>query len=257
MRPRRLPRRGMRQSPLSPGRMSASMPAVHGDRRVTVPIPGVLRSSLTRHFATAPDPSAINGTAVAASGTGTVSSRGLTGGFQAGYNWQRGSLVFGGEADVSLIDLNATATANGTFPFAFLGTAYTVTERISANWLATIRGRLGVVATPQLLLYATGGVAVTSLTFSSTYTDNAIDPTFPGGTGFGSRSEVKVGWTLGAGGEWMLDSRWSFRGEYLYVDFGSMDVAVQTSNTAAFTQTITVNAHPIVHIARVGLNYRN
>src|SRR5262249_19691450 len=41
----------------------------------------------------APDPSAVNGTAVAESGSRKLSPLGFTGGAQAGYNWQRGHIV--------------------------------------------------------------------------------------------------------------------------------------------------------------------
>jgi hypothetical protein len=48
----------------------------------------------------APDPSAVNGAAVGASGSGTVSSSGPAVGVQAGYHWQAGRTVYGGEADL-------------------------------------------------------------------------------------------------------------------------------------------------------------
>jgi outer membrane immunogenic protein len=127
---------------------------------------------------------------------------------------------------------------------------------MSTDWLATIRGRLGVTVKPELLLYATGGVAFTDFKFSSSYGDNAVGFGFPGGTGFGSKSGVRTGWALGGGGEWLLDGGWSIKAEYLYVDFGSETVAVPTSNTPAFAQVIQVDADLNAQLARVGLNYR-
>jgi outer membrane immunogenic protein len=88
-----------------------------------------------------------------------LSPHSLTGGVQAGYNWQTRTIVYGGEADVSLLRLRKTATANDIFPVPFLGTSYTVAESVSADWLATLRARFGIAVRPQLLLYATGGVA--------------------------------------------------------------------------------------------------
>jgi outer membrane immunogenic protein len=58
------------------------------------------------------------------------------------------------------------------------------------------------------------------------------------------------------GGEWLLDGPWSVRAEYLYTDFGSVDVAVPLSNTADYSQTMRVEADLTAHIARVGFNYR-
>ncbi|MGE0651601.1 MAG: outer membrane protein [Alphaproteobacteria bacterium] len=204
----------------------------------------------------APDASAVNGTAVGGSGSGDFSSTGFTGGIQAGYNKRKDDIVFGVEADFGLMDLGKSESAAGTFPFAFLGTSYALEQTMSTDWLATLRGRLGRAVMPKLLLYVTGGVAFTDFKFTSRYSDNAVDITFPGGTGYGSESGIRAGWTLGAGGEWQLDDLWSVKAEYLYTDFGSMSFDVPTSNTPAFTQTMRVEADLRTHILRVGLNYR-
>ena len=83
-----------------------------------------------------------------------MQSSGFTGGVQAGYNWQAGTLLYGGEADFGAFSLRKSVTSSGTFPFAFLGTGYGVTESMNADWLATFRGRMGVTITPDILLYA-------------------------------------------------------------------------------------------------------
>lgn len=204
----------------------------------------------------APDPSAVNGTAVATSGTGKLSASGFTGGVQAGLNWQTGAFVVGAEGDFGAMRLHRSASANGGFPFPFLGTRYTLTESFSTDWLATIRGRLGFAATPQLLVYATGGAAFTKLEFASSYSDNAIDANFPGGTGSGGNSRSKAGWTAGGGLQWALDRNWSVKAEYLFIDFGSISVPVPTSNTSAYTQTMQVSSDLTAHLLRFGVDYR-
>jgi outer membrane immunogenic protein len=201
-----------------------------------------------------------NGAAVAASGTGHLSPTGFTGGVQAGHNWQVGTVVYGGEVDLGAFDLSQSATASAAFPpSAFVGTQYTVTESMKADWLATLRARLGVTVTPQLLLYATGGLAFSEVKFSSGYSDNAIGPNggifLTGGTGFGSRSELRTGWTAGGGGELLLDRNWSLKFEYLFVDLGSISVLVPTSNTPTYAQTMEVNSDLTAQIARIGFNY--
>lgn len=203
-----------------------------------------------------PDPSAPNGIAVAASGSGKLSPSGFAGGVQAGYNFQRGFLVFGAEADFGAFRLEESTAAAGVFPFPFLGNQYSLTERMKADWLATVRGRLGISVMQHVLLYATGGVAFSEFKFSSSYSDNAVGFGFPGGSGFGSRSDTRTGWTAGGGIEWLLDRNWSIRAEYLYVDLGSIQVLAPTSNTAAFSQTIQVDAELTAQIARLGLNFR-
>jgi outer membrane immunogenic protein len=220
--------------------------------------PGCPPTSIDAVFCNAsPASSSVNGTAVASSGTGKLTPSGFTGGVQGGYNWQMGGgIVVGGEADFGAFDLSQSATIKGAFPQAFLGNAYTLNENMSTDWIATIRGRLGVSVTPQILLYATGGVAFTDFEFSSSYSDNAVDATFPGGSGSGSKSGVRTGWTLGGGGEWLLNGRWSIKAEYLYVDFGSEEISVPITNTAPYRQTMEVDAELTAHIARAGLNYR-
>ncbi len=204
----------------------------------------------------APDPSVVNGEAVAASGSGKLSPSGFTGGVQAGYNWQRGHIVYGAEVDFGAFDLDKRATESGLFPFPFLGTEYTLTQKMSADWLATVRGRVGFTMMQHVLLYATGGLAFSDVKVSSSYSDNAIDATFPGGSGYGAKSAIKTGWTAGGGVEWALHGNWLMRAEYLYVDLGSMRVAVPTSNTPGFTQTMSVSSDLTAQIGRLGLNYR-
>ncbi len=219
--------------------------------------PGCVPDAINGVFCEAvPDPSEINGGAVAASGTGNLSSSGFTGGFQAGYNWQSGNIVYGGEGDFGVFDLGASANPAGVFPFAFLGTSYALSESMSTQWLATLRAPVGYTVAPQLLLYATGGIAFTDFKFTSGYSDNAIDSLNPGGTGFGKQSGVATGWTLGGGGEWLLDGPWSIKAEYLYLDFGSTKIAVPTTNTATYAQTMQVEADLSAQVARVGINYR-
>lgn len=201
-------------------------------------------------------PSLTNGTAVANSGTGTLSSDGFTGGIQGGYNWYRDNIVFGGEADFSAFDLDSSTTTNGTFPYTFLGNSYTLTESITTQWLATLRGRVGMTIKPQILLYATGGAAFTDYKISSSYSDNAMSDAFPGGTGYSSKTNVVTGWTVGGGGEWFITHTCSLKVEYLYMNFGSVDTSVPLSNTPAYTQTMGFNSDLIANLVRFGINYR-
>ncbi|MDP1603985.1 MAG: outer membrane beta-barrel protein [Legionella sp.] len=203
-----------------------------------------------------PDPSYINGLAVSNSGSGKISSRGFTGGAEAGHNWQIDRVVFGGEADFGALNLKKSVHASGMFPFAFLGNSYSLGESMSTNWLATIRGRVGLSVHPQLLLYGTSGAAFTSYHVSSSYNDNAVSADFPGGSGSGRLSRNRTGWTAGGGAEWLFTEHFSVKAEYLYVDFGSVNVLVPLSNTPAFTQTMQVKSDLSTNIVRLGLNYQ-
>lgn len=217
--------------------------------------PGCLPTALVT-FCDSSGASIANGSAVASSGTGRMSSAGFAGGVQAGYNWQLGNTVFGAEGDFGAFDLRKSVSANGSFPVTFLGNSYALREGMSTDWLATLRGRAGVLVSPQVLLYGTAGLALTDFKSSSSYSDNAIGFAFPGGTGNGAGPGLRLGWTVGGGGEWLLQGGWSVKAEYLYLDFGSESFDVVTTNSAAYVQTMRVNADLKASLARVGINYR-
>jgi outer membrane immunogenic protein len=77
----------------------------------------------------------------------------------------------------------------------------------------------------------------------------------------GSLSEVRLGWTAGAGVEWKLSSNWSAKAEYLYYDLGSASysgtpIATTIGGGTAFsTNAIGSTARFNGSVARVGLNY--
>jgi outer membrane immunogenic protein len=114
---------------------------------------------------------------------------GPAGGFQAGYNWQRGQFVYGAEADMQW------SGADDTFaPWKF-----------SNPWFGTVRGRAGW-SMSNILLYGTLGLAYGTLKAHNIAT--------------GTReSKSHIGWAAGAGIEVSLTGNWSARAEYLYVDF--------------------------------------
>jgi len=82
-------------------------------------------------------------------------------------------------------------------------------------WLNTFRGRVGY-AFGTIFPYLTGGGA-----FGGVRATDAI--TIPGsGNVLGGLSDVRLGWTAGAGLEYgPLNQNWSVKVEYLYVDLGS------------------------------------
>lgn len=119
---------------------------------------------------------------------------GFAGGFQAGYNWQRGHLVFGGEADLQL------SGADDTFaPYQF-----------SNPWFGTMRARAGW-AMNNILLYGTAGLAFGELKVESGGLDE---------------DNTEVGWTAGLGMEIGFTPNWSAKVEYLYMDLGSHSFSV-------------------------------
>jgi outer membrane immunogenic protein len=141
---------------------------------------------------------------------GGKNTAGAIGGAAAGYNWQLDSLLLGVEADYSALDgkNSTTSTITAISP-------YRVETSTNIDWVATVRGRLGV-ALDRSLFYVTGGLALGEPTF----TQSIVQLNFPYVQTDASNS-TKAGWVLGAGLEHALDDEWSFRLQYLHVDFGS------------------------------------
>jgi outer membrane immunogenic protein len=174
---------------------------------------------------------------------------GAIGGGQIGYNWQSGAWVYGIEADIQGSGVRKSlAVAAGVAPVSTISDAAD-----ELDWFGTVRGRVGVAARPNWLLYATGGLAYGQTRDS----DHIFDPADPiaGGNFASNVSQTRAGWTLGGGTEWMFLPKWSIKVEYLYVDLGSSTATLLTTNAFFPTSSLTYQFTHRYNIARVGLNY--
>ena len=197
--------------------------------------------------------------AIDALGSGSMSGNGFTGGAQAGYDWQFNSTVVGIEADVDAFHARASRAGVGTPPT--LGAQATITNSVAADWLFTARGRLGWAFSNNILAYATGGLAVTRLNASNSYSD--VSTGFFSGTGAGTWNvtATKAGWTVGGGLEWALTKNWSARAEYLYVHFDPITASGVVSGTTGvlaggYASAISTSTDLSAQIARAGINYK-
>jgi outer membrane immunogenic protein len=199
-------------------------------------------------------------------------SSGFIGGGQFGYNYQFSHLfVAGFEADIQGLT-GAHKRSSSAIPLldvddniASVVTNSTTTRDLS--YLGTLRARVGVLAVPSFLLYVTGGLAyggVKSDTTIAQSVTNTFNPP-PSTLTSGSFSGTRVGYVVGAGGEWMLSSNWSAKLEYLYYDLGSATYATgglandvgptslngQGTDAVATSSKVRFNDN----IVRVGVNY--
>ena len=175
------------------------------------------------------------------------------GGAHAGYNWLvTQSWLAGIEADISWTDSSALGTAPNLdpptgqpFPGGFLWAR-------DVNWLASIRGRIGYLVTPPVLLYFTGGIAWTDIDYRGSYTEGG------GSTEVSAFSETETGYVLGGGLEWMLSRNWLLRGEYLHYGFGSASVI---NHNPLFLPDPIYDIRLVwddteIQVGRVGLSYK-
>jgi outer membrane immunogenic protein len=167
---------------------------------------------------------------------------GLFGG-QAGYNFQRGVMVFGIEADAAF-STQKTDTTNVCLAPACGVANLTFANEQEVTWLATLRGRIGF-AQDRWLVYGTGGL---------------------GGGGFKSKQSVSTvlnsvtkaetnnqfAWVAGAGVEVALNSNWSVRFEYLYMALPDLKSTYNLAGVGVITETDRMDQQ----IVRAGINYR-
>jgi outer membrane immunogenic protein len=184
--------------------------------------------------------------------SGKERKTGWLAGGQVGYNWQTGMTVFGVEADAQWMSNKFTYdTAPFGDPF-FNGKGRNAQFTANIDWLVTVRGRVGVAATPALLLYVTGGVAIASanITYNSLAGPPAPAPVVLATI---SDHDVRVGWTAGIGAEYALGGGWSAKAEYLRVNFDNFSVnfSVPAQNLAG-----PVKVNTDLDIIRAGFNYK-
>lgn len=180
---------------------------------------------------------------------------GFTGGGQIGYNLQfANNFVAGIEGDFDYLHLRA-GNSSGSIYSCCAPSSFNVSTSSSTDWLSTLRARVGFLAMPNLLIYATGGLALSEARSSFLFTDDYLG----GASASGQLSDTRVGWTVGGGAEYALTQNWSIKAEYLYADLGRRSTTgFVTSNFfgPAPTSVLTQSVDPKVNIARVGINYK-
>lgn len=139
------------------------------------------------------------------------SSSGVLLGGTLGWNFQADNFVFGLEGDISWSRVGGSETAFfPTIPAA-------VSASQSLDWLGTVRARAGALVSPNVLLYATGGLAFGGVENTSTVWT-------PAGFGLrGSSSDTEWGWTAGLGIEALAWESGSVKLEGLRYDLDTAD----------------------------------
>jgi len=140
----------------------------------------------------------------------------------AGYNFQSGRVVYGLEVDGTWLSLKGTRF----FPISqFVIDPLTLHSKV--EWLATVRGRIGITMSPTLL-YVTGGAAFGGV--KSGWFDGATTPARV------SVDKTKAGWVAGGGIEHAFAGNWTARVEALYHDLGD-DRASVTAQGSTYSTT--------------------
>jgi len=194
----------------------------------------------------------------------SLGARGAEVGLQAGYDWSlRPGFVVGVAGDFGWSGLSGQRTTDnfltrGIVPLPL--NPYILTQQLRSDWDGSLRLRAGATPLDNVLIYATGGLALREFHYRTTFWDRLDNPPFPVP---GNETEdvtfgaVRAGWTLGAGAEWRLSRNWSISGEYRHSEFasvGGQDLLplIEPPSTANVS-----HATGAIHIdsLRIGVNY--
>jgi outer membrane immunogenic protein len=172
-----------------------------------------------------------------------------SGGLAGGFSKQFGRVVMGLEVSANTLFLDDEHISRQQMD-ANPGSQSTIRQSIKADWMATVRPRLGW-AEDNWLGYVTGGLAVTQLQAEFTYTDNAFS-----GFSRSSKEHVLTGMSLGLGGEYALNQDWAIRGEYLYTRFEKLKSVSPVTSTNNPGGTMVHSADLDTHGLYIGVVYR-
>ena len=162
---------------------------------------------------------------------------GWIGGLQTGYNYQFKQLVLGVEGDFDW--------AGARRDFRCIASASQMCTATS-EWFASLVGRVGVVFGPALF-YLDGGAA-----WNFYKLDDVIAPSNALPSDFFSGSDIRPGWTLGIGVEYLLSHNWSLKAEYDFMEFGERSITLSDGSGVLSPQEL----KQTVQLAKVGFNYR-
>ncbi|SFI16655.1 outer membrane beta-barrel protein [Bradyrhizobium sp. Gha] len=131
---------------------------------------------------------------------------------------------------------------------------------VKAKWDADVRGRLGYLITPDVLLYGTGGIAFQNFSSSATcqtsLTDPVCGPTAIPVFATVTNSTTRMGWTAGVGIDAKIFENWMLRAEYRYSDFGTWSNSLPLVSPGVSIVTLATDLKLNSHIATIGIAYK-
>lgn len=180
-----------------------------------------------------------------------LAPKGLFGGIQLGYNWQRGNMVYGLEADIQASGMKRSFTALAV-PATVGAGLLDIAGSNRVEWFGSIRPRLGFLVTPNTLLYGTGGLGVMGSKYRVAVIDAGLNNALM------ASNSTKIGWVVGAGIEHKFNSNWSAKLEYQYHSYGKKTITAPVFTGGGVPNGVTVSTiqTPNFHTVRIGLNYQ-
>lgn len=207
-----------------------------------------------RHDVTASNFSFGPGSTAMATTNALDSGSGIFGG-QVGCNYQfAGNWVVGLQGDIA----GTSVGGNVADPWdrIFVSSFFPGTIGVKTDWLASVTGRLGMTAFDnRVLFYGKGGAAFDNNRWDFSRSSYCL---FYGGCRQVNPVDNRVGWTVGAGAEWLLSSslpNWTGFAEYDYYRFGK-GASYLVGFTFLDARNALASSRQDIHTVKVGVNYK-
>lgn len=153
-----------------------------------------------------------------------VDGSAVIGGVGLGFNLQSGSFVYGLEGDFGFTNYDESESFTGV---AVLGTRLTTTSTSEIDYFSTVRARAGIAPSNDVMLFATGGLAVGRVETSA----SVVGVDNPALVWQGSDESWETGWTAGLGVEARVADPVTIKLDALYYDLA--DTSVTATGNAA------------------------
>ena len=162
----------------------------------------------------------------------------------AGYNWQKGNVVYGIEGDITGPLASSKFYYEGDYKSNF-----------NTDWTATLRGRVGITS-GNALFFATAGIAASK--------GNIIGCESPSDREYlaceasidnnvRTNTDTLTGFTAGFGLEYAVSSNLKLRGEYLHIAYPQLSISEATAVAPGNSYEIRPSAN--YDIIRLGVVY--
>ena len=177
-------------------------------------------------------------------GLGDNNPSGVTAGGYLGFNYRINAMVLGVEGDLNWDDASDDGVKGSPDFESVFGP-----QKVSLNWDASVRARIGMVVGDRAMLYATGGPSWINVELKNDYC-NLIE----GEPGIRCGDEsTELGLQLGAGAEFLVTDNLSVKAEYLHGWYGDTNLNVFTFNDGVDDVTFSSNQNLQTNVFRAGV----
>jgi outer membrane immunogenic protein len=181
-------------------------------------------------------------------GSPEIDDGAASGGFAAGYRWQRGSVVWGLEVEFNASAVDGRASTTYSCP-TYGGGVCTFSQRFKSDLVTTVLPRVGLVLDRFMVSAALGPV------LARWETRDRLSILAAPRDSYAARSELSLGWAAAIGLEYWLDPRWRLGPEYMYADMGKLRTAAPEGAFGGLDNHIRYRHRITNSLTRMSLTY--